>query len=197
MNTRIGLFGLALTAAALLCTGIARADESQKPDDSPLAAARGMLGELEKQGKDVKALRAEVDALAPEWDEIAHKRAEMEALVEKFRPRLESVMKRVSALGGGESPIVAIGRMLDQLGSAGRDVTALRHDLEALRPDWDAIASAQARIQQANDAQRPELEKALQERVKTFQPRVEALAHRAQELAQSGPPSTAGAATAH
>lgn len=157
-------------------------------DESPVAAAERMLDELAKQGRDVTAARAELEALRPEWTSIAARRDELERSVAAFRPKMEALFHKLQREGGGpkaDSPIAGVERGLEMLAARGQDVQALRTELDALRPDWDAIAKGQEQLAQLPADQRGRAEQDLRARVDAFRTRMEALAKRVQALAAS------------
>ena len=164
----------------LVVAGAAHAAE-----DSPVAQADKMIEDLAKQGKDVTAARAQLDALRPEWKAIEEKRDALQKDVEAFRPKMEAVFHGLQKQGGGDNPVVGAEKLLDQVAAHGKDVKELRTALDALRPDWDAIAKLQEQLGQSPPDKRGAAEQELRAKVDAFRPRMEAFGQRVHAVAES------------
>lgn len=154
-------------------------------EESPVTAAGRALTQMEAQGRDVKALRAELETLSPEWSQIERERDALHKRVAAFAPKMQALMQKIQGQtgaghdpAGGNDPVEAVENGLKQLEATGRDVLTLRAELEVLRPAWNEISLTKQKLAQAADDQRATVEKELRAQVEAFRPKLEALAQK-------------------
>jgi polyhydroxyalkanoate synthesis regulator phasin len=191
------VLGLAMVGAALAAPG--RQGRPQRPQahhggQSPIEAITRMLDQAEAAGKDVSALRSELDALRPEWEELDDLRKDLEGRMQAFAPKVQDLAQRIQAqLGGaggaGGSPIEGLEQALGMLESKGEDVSRLRSELDGLRGDWDELKRLEAAVQNASDdTQRQAAHQELEAFAQKLRPRVQSLAKKVQaKMGADGP----------
>jgi DNA repair exonuclease SbcCD ATPase subunit len=197
------VLGLAMVGAALAAPGQQR--QPQRPGQSgpqahhggqsPIEAITRMLDQAEAAGKDVSALRAELAALRPEWEELDALRKDLEARMKAFAPKVQDLAKRIQAeLGAaGGSPIEGLEQALGMLESKGEDVSRLRSELEGLRGDWDELKRLEAAVQNASDdTQRQAAHQELEAFAQKLRPRVQSLAKKVRAKMGAGGPQGPG-----